>query len=126
MVVIKNHSAKLSLEQEAMRLNGVKDLDAANIPLGHVLSVLVEVLGDYNPDISKYIAGLNESISLGGNGFAKFNDLTEPFRTYSSKRLNGLDRYLEEFEIDGKLTKEGRQFVMNVAHGYPQDYRSLE
>ena len=125
MVAIKTHPEQLSLEQEAMRLNGVRDLDAANIPLGHVLSVLVEVLGDYNPDIHRYIAGLNKSISLGGNGFAKFNDLSEPFRTYLSKRLNGLDGYLSEFQIDGKITREGRQFVMNVARGYPQNYRSL-
>ena len=92
MVVIKNHPTRLSLEEEAMRLNGVTDLDAANIPLGHVLSVLVEVLGDYSPDIPKYLAGLNESISLGGNGFAAFKNLSEPFGEYSSKRLHGLNK----------------------------------
>lgn len=87
-------------------------LDGTYSTIGHVFSVMVEVLKIEKPSIELFIMKLNEYIEIGGDGFAR---VSKPTKYLYSRTTHKLARYLRgEFP---NITKD--QFDTIIRSAYP-------
>lgn len=81
MTAIKDQSMlrdeHLDEDERVLKRLGIKYLDFAHPPVGHVYSVMVEELGIEKPDFQKFIDRLNKYIEVGGDGFARIKSKNE-------------------------------------------------
>lgn len=122
-MVIKNHSMleRISSEDRAKSRFNVEFLDSIGTSVGHIFSVLVEELGDENPNLPSMIFELNKYISVGGNGFARVESLNDTI-VYGCKRFMGLGRYLRFLG----LPKPSYDRIMDETRGIIPEDRIFE
>jgi hypothetical protein len=102
-------------ENLAMRANKTQYLEGLRNPIGHVLSVLVEELGDSKPNTTNYLDAINQYVAIGGNEIASFTNLSD---IVGEKGRMGLSRFLKYLKHEGKLTQNQSNRILNSALGY--------
>lgn len=113
--------------QKALKKNRCKYLDGCYATVGHVYSVMVEMLNIKNPDIHRFIEELNEYIEIGGDGFACVKD---PTKQLYSRTFSKLAWYLSDYlkKREPEIENRVRLFVaiMKEASGGYNHFSHLE
>lgn len=115
MPAFYNHSIiedeRLNRHEQLQKQFQTKWFDNMYATVGHVFTVMVEVLEIENPFIEIFIMKLNEYIDIGGDGFARVSKPTDKFY---SRTVNKLSRYLRGEFPD--ITKEQFDTIMRSAY----------
>ena len=115
MSALTNHSMledeRLNYREKLQKQYRKKSFGGMYGTVGHVFTVMVEVLEIKQPFIATFITTLNKYIEIGGNGFACVSKPTDKFY---SRTTNKLAHYLRNEFPD--ITKEQFNAIMKAAY----------
>ncbi len=120
-VAYKNHSMidELSLSDidKTLRRFRTREVNCCYAPVGHVYSVMVELLNIKEPNISEFIYELNRYIQE----FDRFMCIHSPSEKLYSLTTRVLDQMLHETLTKRKYRKYGHRIIKEAVGGYERD-----
>ena len=104
---------RLSRAQKILHKTRCRYMDGTYSTVGHVYSVIVEVLRISNPDINGFIEELNDLLEDGGCGYAR---ITSPLNKFYYQTYNRLQWYLSGLIMAGKATEDQKNAICKAAY----------
>lgn len=115
---MKNHSMmedyRRDPKMEALRANNVELLNYIRVPVGHILSVIVEEMKEHNPDVNEIAEKWNKHVENMYSTIYRFKDFSD-ILTDGDALYYGLNKYLM---FEKNIGYESSKRVINAALGY--------